>query len=256
MKHFTIAGIAAIAAITTLAIALAGSLILNVVLFRQADGDYREVNAVRLDPSGLAVHANSTPPPLQPGQSRLVLFGDSRAQDWPAPGSGASQVINRGVGAQTSAQILGRVRADVLGIEPDVVLVQACINDLKTIGLWPHTEDEVVSSCLQNLRRTVDAVRERGAAVILTTVIPSTGNPPLARRMYWSPRIDAAVGRVNAELRGWAGDGIRVLDAAALVSDERGLLRPEYATDLLHLNAAGYDALNGELERVLAQSDR
>jgi lysophospholipase L1-like esterase len=102
----------------------------------------------------------------------------------------------------------------------------------------------------------VDDVRASGADVIVTTVLPSTGDAPLARRIYWSPRIEAAVGQVNAELRRWAGDGVQVLDAAALLEDGRGQLRREYSIDLLHLNDAGYAVLNRELARLVAQPDR
>jgi lysophospholipase L1-like esterase len=181
----------------------------------------------------------------------VVFFGDSRAQSWPAPEMAGMTLVNRGIGAQTSAQVLGRLREHVLSLQPSAVVVQACINDLKAIGLDPRSEPEIVAGCLRNLRQIVDGLRAAGTRVVLTTVIPSSGDVPLARRMYWNDRIDAAVAEVNAELRTWAADGVVILDAAAIIGDGRGRMRRDYAADLLHLNDAGYRALNRELVRVL-----
>jgi lysophospholipase L1-like esterase len=237
-----------------LALGLCASLALNVVLYRQADGDYRELNAVRLDPLGLSAY-EAVPAPARASERRVVLFGDSRAQDWPAPAVSGTEFVNRGVGAQTSAQALGRLGQHILSLQPDVVVVQMCINDLKAIGLFPDAEDAIVEACLRNLRTTVDAIRAGGAEVVLTTVIPASGDVPLARRLVWSPRVNDAVRRVNDAIRGWEGHGMRVLDAAAILSDERGQLRREYAADLLHLNAGGYRVLNDALQDLLVHSD-
>jgi lysophospholipase L1-like esterase len=181
----------------------------------------------------------------------VVFFGDSRAQDWPAPQMAGLTFINRGIGAQTSAQVLGRMPQHVLALRPDVVVLQACINDLKVIGLMPESEPAIVAGCLRNLRRIVDDLRASGTRVVLTTVIPSAGDVPLARRMYWTDRIDAAVVEVNDELRRWGTAGVVILDAAAIVGDGQGHVQRDYATDLLHLNLDGYHVLNRDLERVL-----
>lgn len=46
-------------------------------------------------------------------------------------------------------------------------------------------------------------------------------------------------------------EGIIVFDSAAVLANERGVVRREYSRDLLHLGDAGYEALNEELERIL-----
>jgi lysophospholipase L1-like esterase len=235
-----------------LGVALAASVMLSAFLFRQADAYYRELNAVRLDPLGASVYARATVPPLDPNMMRVVMMGDSRAQNWPTPTPTLTgvQFINRGIGAQTTAQVLGRFETDVAPLRPDVVVLQVGINDLKVIGVTPDDAQAIRDACLRNIRAIVSAAQKLRARVILTTIIPSTGQAPLARRLYWSDAIDTAVSEINAELRNMRSDDVMILDAATLLADAAGRLRPGYATDLLHLNDAGYSVLN---EALVAQ---
>jgi lysophospholipase L1-like esterase len=230
-----------------LGVALAASVMLNAFLFRQADAYYRELNAVRLDPLGASVYAQATAPPRHPNALRVVMLGDSRAQNWPTPALRDVQFINRGIGAQTTAQVLGRFEADVAPLRPDVVVLQVGINDLKVIGVTPNDAQVIRDACLRNIRAIIAAAQKLGAKVILTTIIPSTGQVSPARRLYWSGAIDTAVSEINAELRNMRSDDVMILDAATLLADAEGRLQPGYATDLLHLNDAGYSVLNEAL---------
>jgi len=64
----------------------------------------------------------------------VVFFGDSRAYDWPAPsGLEGLEFVNRGIGNQTTAQVLGRFEAHIAPLHPQVVVLQVGINDLKLI---------------------------------------------------------------------------------------------------------------------------
>jgi lysophospholipase L1-like esterase len=69
---------------------------------------------------------------------------------------------------------------------------------------------------------------------------------------FWSDDVPIAVDEVNADLRSWEGEKVIVLDAFSLLADEQGTTRSAYSQDLLHLSAAGYEALNEALVPVLA----
>jgi lysophospholipase L1-like esterase len=56
---------------------------------------------------------------------------------------------------------------------------------------------------------------------------------------------------VNSYIRSLATDQVLVFDAARLLSDKNGNLKQEYSPDGLHLNEAGYRALNVELVNLL-----
>ncbi|MDB5295006.1 MAG: lysophospholipase L1-like esterase [Phycisphaerales bacterium] len=157
--------------------------------------------------------------------------------------------VDRGVAGQTTAQGRGRFEAQVTPVSPRVVVIQAGINDLKAIPLFPHRRNEIVADCKANLRHIASRAETSGATVIVTTIFPP-GRVTLERRMVWSPEIERAVEEVNADLRGLGSDRVVVLDAWHLL-EERGRLRDGYGIDTLHLSARGYAALNGELETIL-----
>ena len=90
--------------------------------------------------------------------------------------------------------------------------------------------------------------------MILTTIFP-VGEVPLERRLFWSPDVAMAVTTVNEFIKLQQGEGVTILDSAVL-EDKNGTIRNEYSLDMLHLTAAGYTALNGQLEPVLASSTR
>lgn len=231
-----------------LGLALALSLGANALLYERAARYYRELNAVRLDP--LDLRAFPAAPPAEMARPLVVFFGDSRAQDWPAPALDGVALLNRGIGAQTCAQAAGRFDAHIAPLRPDALVLQVGVNDLKTIPLFPDQSQAIAADSAACIRQIVERASAAGSAVVLTTIFP-VGAAPLERRLFWSDDIAQAITDVNAELRGLASDRVVVLDAYALLAGADGLLRPEYSQDELHLNAAGYAVLNAALAAAL-----
>jgi lysophospholipase L1-like esterase len=230
---------------------LAISLALNRYLFKLARRYYLQLNETRLDPVGLSYYSATPDPRLgSVGLVTVVLYGDSRAAQWPAPQANGFVFVNRGIGAETSAQARQRFDAHVVPLRPQVVLIQVGINDLKTIPLFPERRGAIVDGCVDNIRRIVDKSTDLGAVVILTTIFP-VGVVPVERMPFWSDDVPVAVDEVNAALRSWEGDTVIVLDAFALLADEQGVARSAYSEDLLHLTRAGYEVLNDALVPVL-----
>lgn len=227
---------------------LAGSLAANFWLYRRGSLYYRTLSRLRLDPLGLnalpVVEANAA-------KRKIVFFGDSRAAGWPAPsGDGKEQFINRGIGGQTTAQIMGRFQAHITPLMPNVVILQMGINDLKTIPLFPGDKQKIIESCIQHLDEAVAAARKLGAAVIVSTIFP-VGEVPLERRFFWSPAVGEGIFAVNAHIKRLNQEGVVIFDAAAILADGDGMLKKEYRQDFLHVNSAGYAALNHALASVL-----
>lgn len=231
------------------------SLGLNGVLFFRAKQYYWDLNSTRLDPLGLRVYPTNRGAIKEEGVLTAVFFGDSRAAQWLNPvGLDGYRFLNRGIGAQTSVQVAARFQQHIAPLKPDIIIVQMCINDLKTIPLFPQKEEALIDNCLSNIDQVLAAAEQIGATVILTTVFP-VGEVPLARQIVWSPKIGEAVTAVNEQIHTKASQNVLILDAYVLLADDRGLLKPEIAFDELHLNEAGYDALNEELVQFLqAQS--
>lgn len=237
--------------------ALLGSVAANVVLYRRAIDTYSELQRVRLDPTHAKEFgpANAALDPAPAGQKRIVLFGDSRISMWdPPPRVQGCQIVNRGVGGETTDQILLRLDRDVLALKPDIVVLEMGINDLKTIGVFPEAEREIINTFWRNADLIIERLRSRKIDVVLLTVF-QPAKVPLARRMLWSDATRAAVADFNRRALGMHLPGVTVVDCDRALA-EGSRVRSEYALDTLHLNPAGYAALNRLVEPVLAKLSR
>ena len=232
------------------------SIALNYLLFQRGRQYYLQLNETRLDPLGLSYYD-----PVPDGQRlasadlpRVVFFGDSRAASWPPPDLGQFEFVNRGIGAQTSAQAVLRFDDHVQPLCPQVVVVQVGINDLKTIPLFPERKESIVANCEENIQGIVARSTDLGAVVVLTTIFPA-GRVPPERRPFWSEDVALAIDEVNAYIRSLGGGQVVVFDAYSILADDSGSTDPAYSRDLLHLNRSGYERLNAELLPVLASLD-
>lgn len=245
MRPAHVAGIALLAA-------LAASALLNAILYRRARDVYRELQLVRIDPSGRAAYeeANAALKAQTPSKRRVVFFGDSRIEGWqPMPALGGTEIINRGLSGQTTAQALFRLDEDILALKPQAVVVQCGVNDLKAIGIVPHLRPRLAANCLAHLEAMAERMRAEGIQVIMLTVFP-VGRVPWARRLVWSDEIVSAIDETNSALRRLARPGVIVLDCDPVLRDGPRI-KEGYARDTLHLNAAGYAALNAFLTPTL-----
>ncbi len=234
-----------------LSVALLASVALNLILFAQSRQYYLQLNETRLDPLGLSFYSPDTLRyTANSGKTMVVFFGDSRAANWPPPDLARFEFVNRGIGAQTSAQALQRFGYHVEPLHPQVVLVQVGINDLKTIPLFPERKEAIIANCQDNIQHIVTQSGDGGAIVILTTIFP-VGEVPLERQPFWSPDVARAIDEVNTFIRSLEAQDVIILDAYSILADESGMIRDEYARDELHLSAAGYAALNEHLTPIL-----
>ncbi|MCB0209061.1 MAG: SGNH/GDSL hydrolase family protein [Anaerolineae bacterium] len=230
------------------------SLLANVVIFNQAQQYYHQLNGVRLDPLGMRAYPAKINKPIPTENQKSVVFlGDSRAFAWPAPDDQPHFVFtNRGIGSQTTEQVLRRYEAHVKPLSADVVVLQVGINDLKTIPLFLDQKKGIIDRTETNIATIVELARQDGSIVILTTVFP-LGAVPMERRFFWSPDVAEAIDEVNTFLYTLASDEVILFDTSAVLAGEDGQVKPEFSFDLLHLTPAGYEALNQPLVDLLQQ---
>ncbi|MEW6493872.1 MAG: GDSL-type esterase/lipase family protein [Cyanobacteriota bacterium] len=234
-------------------IALVVSLVFNALLFVQARYYYLLLNSTNLDPLGLRAFSTDPIPPNVPAASTatVVFFGDSRAAQWPAPKQlKGFSFVNRGITNQTSAQVLGRFDKHVVPLQPDIIILQVGINDLKTIPLFPERKAAIITNSKANIQQLVARSANSGATVILTTIFP-IGPVPLTRQPFWSPEIAQAVSEVNAYLYSLKARNVLILDTYSLLA-ENGKVRRNYVRDTLHIDGRGYEVINQELTKVLS----
>jgi lysophospholipase L1-like esterase len=253
-------------AVGALIVALVASVGGNLYLVHATESYVDMAEAIRLDPGGLKTYASdraNAPADFGGGAPKnhetiplLLFFGDSRALMWSAPTTPTGyRVVNRGIGNQTTAQMLLRFDADVTPLHPAVIVLEGGVNDLKAIAEFPAKRAEIVADCEANLERLVEQCRKTGATVVLVTVF-EIGEVAVWRRPFWSNDVSAAVREVNAFLPRLAGPKIVLFDANPVLRGGRGEIQPDYQLDHLHLSSAGYLALNEKLVPLLASLPR
>lgn len=242
-----------IIALVVISIALIISLVFNYVIFSFSRQYYLQLNGTRLDPLGLSAYPSDKNEEVTNPKPSVVFFGDSRAYQWPEPpGLNQFQFVNRGIGAQTSPQVVERYDDHIKPLKPDILLIQVCINDLKTIPLFPHLKSSIIRTCQENIKWIVLEAQKEEAIVILTTIFP-LGKLPFERRFFWSDDVGEAIEDVNEYIYTLQDERVIIFDSAAILADEEGIVREEYSWDFLHLNEAGYKALNEELIVLLKE---
>lgn len=233
-------------AIFVLSISCLAALATTIVLFTQLRYQRTENFLVRLDPLGQKVYENDP----APSQGAIVFFGDSRAQMWELPRIPRQTCITRGVGRQTTAQVLGRLEGDVLRLKPSCVVLECGINDLRALPLLPERRLRLKEDCVANLATMVETLRKNNISVVLCTIFP-VQTPKPWQEPFWSDDIGGLVQETNTELRKLARDGVQILESEPLLAAADGQLRAPLAKDHLHLSPAGYERLNKRLVPLL-----
>jgi len=194
---------------------------------------------------------------LGPAPGRVVFFGDSITDNWDAPGYGGffpgKPYVNRGIGGQTTAQMLVRYRPDVLGLAPAAVVILAGTNDIAG-----NSGPTTVEAIEDNLATMAELARLHGSAVVLASILPvrddklgADGKP----RIWTDKRPADTIARLNAWLAEYArANGHVYLDYFTAVVGTDGRLRSELTDDGLHPNAAGYAVMGPLAEAAIAQA--
>lgn len=202
-----------------------------------------------LDPIGPA------PGPVTDAEAprpRVMLFGDSRIAGWnPLPAVPGGSVIVRGRPGETTSYARLRLARDLAAVRPDVVVLQTGVNDLKAIGVFPRRAREIADATEANLRAMLETIDDGTRRVVLMTILPPARRD-LLHRILWSGDVEGAVRDVNERLRALGGDRLTLFDGAPVLAPG-GAVEPRYAADTLHLNAAGYAALDAAIEPVLEE---
>lgn len=186
-----------------------------------------------------------------PSLLTVLLLGDSRIAYWGLPPFRHWHVVNAGAGGLTTSQILLLAPKALDEAHPDVVVLQAGINDLKYLGLKPQMASTIVSLAVSNLTATVRECLKRRCQVILLETWPAT-QPDWKRRLVWSKTISASVTQLNSELQKLNTPDHRV--TVVNLFDASGLKpEAELYCDTLHFKPETYQRLTPVLETLLDQ---
>ena len=203
--------------------------------------------------------ANAALAPATHGQRRVVFFGDSITDNWSKPTYGGffpgKPYVNRGIGGQTTGQMLLRFRPDVLALSPRAVVILAGTNDLS--GNTGPVSPETIESNLANM---IELARAHKIGVALASLLPvcdcksSPDGKPIKRTQDRPP---ASIIALNKRLAALAMKyKVAYLDYFSALVDAQGALKAPLTDDGLHPNASGYAVMAPLAEKVLAKIAR
>ena len=200
------------------------------------------------DPNGLCRYAHANAALLASGRRPdVVLFGDSITENW-VPGDPGlfadGRIVGRGIGGQTSAQMLVRFHADVVSLRPRTVHIMAGTNDVA--GNGGATREAAYQD---NIEAMVEIARAHRIGVVLASLPP-------AARFFWRPdvRPAAQIQRLNGWMRDYAQrEGLRFIDYHAALSTAEGGMRPDLSIDGVHPHRGGYAEMRALARSVVSQ---
>ena len=240
----------------TVSVAVLAAIAFSLALVARATWIRSKISALSSPPSADYAELNRKLPP-KGHKLRVVLIGDSRVARWPTSGMGDRvEVINRGIGGETVAQMARRFERDAIALKPDVIMIQSGGNDLIAATFMNEAaRRSVVRQSAETLIRLAKEASGSGVRVLLTTIIPAA-RPEVVRLPVWRESLRDEVAEVNNELRRSAlPDRASVIDLSAALSggDDR-FLPDEFRLDAVHLNDAGYKRLTDQLLKSLPTS--
>jgi lysophospholipase L1-like esterase len=202
---------------------------------------YRESNAKLL------------PPATEEG--RVVFLGDSITDLWDDPGYGGffpgRPYINRGIGSQTTPQILIRFRRDVIALKPRAVVILAGTNDIAGVT-GPTTLDAIED----NLASMAELAYAHGIRVVLASLLPTNDyakDKEGRQIIHRKSRPPEQIKTLNERIKRYAaGNGHVYLDYYSAMVSEDGSLRRELTDDGLHANEKGYAVMAPLAEQAIA----
>ena len=193
---------------------------------------------------------NAALAPPRPGENRVVFMGNSITEGWakyfPAMFAG-KPYVNRGIGGQTTPQMLVRFRQDVVALRPAVVVILAGTNDIAG-----NTGPSTIEMIEDNLASMAEIAKANGIAVVLSSVLPVYDYP-------WRRGLEPAakIVALNKWMKEYAAaHGAVYLDYHTPMADERQGMKADLASDGVHPNEAGYRIMAPLVEQAIGEALR
>ncbi len=183
-----------------------------------------------------------------PKENRIVFIGNSITESWGNLNPEffvKKNYINRGIGGQTTPQILLRFMADAINLKPKVIVILAGTNDIAE-NTGPITLEKIN----ENIISMAELAKENGIIVILSSVLP-------AFDYSWKPGLQPAekIVALNGMIKNYAGKNeIIFLDYYSAMVDKRKGLKNEYTYDGVHPNKEGYQVMASLAEDAIARA--
>ena len=176
------------------------------------------------------------------GENRVVFMGNSITEDWKSLSTNFfldNNYVNRGIGGETSTQMLLRFRSDVINLKPSAVVILAGINDIAE-NQGPISIPDIA----RNIFFMSQLASENNIKVILCSVLPAYDFP-------WRPGLnpkDKVVSLNELIKKHVQENSFEYVDYFSSMVDERKGLIKEYGNDEVHPNLEGYKVMESIIQ--------
>ena len=181
-------------------------------------------------------------------EKRIVFMGDSITEEWgnlyPEFFSG-NYYINRGIGGQTTPQMLIRFKPDAIDLKPYAIIILAGTNDIAG-----NTGPSTVKMITDNIFSMAELAIAYKIKVVLASILP----------VYQYPWVDdvldppSAIDSINNKIKEYVENkGLVYLDYYSSMVDDRKGLKLEFTGDGVHPNEAGYRAMSVIADEIISQ---
>lgn len=178
-------------------------------------------------------------------ENRIVFMGNSITEGWRNKRPEFfenSTYINRGIGGQTTPQMLLRFRQDVIDLQPKAVVILAGVNDLAE-----NTGPSSINIIFGNIMSMAELAKANGIEVILCSVLPAYDFP-------WREGLEPAakVVQLNKLIHQYAlQNDMPYVDYFAPMANSVNGLKKDLGNDGIHPNKKGYLIMEPLVEKAI-----
>ncbi|GAB3431255.1 SGNH/GDSL hydrolase family protein [Niabella aquatica] len=182
------------------------------------------------------------------GENRVVFMGNSITEGWNEADPDffkENKYINRGIGGQTTPQMLVRFRADVINLRPKVVVILAGTNDIAG-NTGPSTPEMIQN----NIASMAELAQAHHIKVVLCSVTPVYDYP-------WKPGLQPAekIVALNAWIKQYAlKNNCIYADYWSTMADERKGMRTALSKDGVHPILEGYKIMEPIVQQAIKKA--
>ena len=177
---------------------------------------------------------------------RILFMGDSITEEWGRlyPDFFQSNgYINRGIGGQTTPQMLLRFKQDVINLNPAIVCILAGTNDIAG-NTGPSNLDMITN----NIFSMAELSMSHNIKVVLSSILPVDKYP-------WADhvkKVPEMILKINQHLKSFSQKHSMIyIDYYSFTVGENRGLKKKYTTDGVHLNKKGYEVMSELVQDVL-----
>lgn len=175
----------------------------------------------------------------------VVFMGNSITQGWTQANPvffTSNNYAGRGIGGQTTPQMLIRFTPDVLDLNPKAVVILAGTNDIAG-----NTGFSSLKMITDNIKAMAQLAMQNNIQVILCSILPVYDYP-------WRPGLEpvSKIAEINSWLENFAAENDLIyLDFFSHMANSEQGMKKEYSEDGVHPNKKGYNIMEPLVEQAI-----